>query len=289
MKPLKFKLIAMLLGLMILALIVYCHSYEDESTKSSLAALYEVQSLDRAYAHNDYEHAHPLFDALSHGFTFIEVDIHLIRGKLFVNHLRPIFPSPKRTLTKLYLEPLFEIQRQNGGKIFADLERPLVLVIDIKTEAVTTYKKLLESLKPYQEMFSYWREGREYAGAVKIVLTGNRPIDLIREERQRYVQLDGRVEELSMHYPNDLMPMISADYDIVFGKRLFKESMLEPAQLKTIAAINKQVHAQGKVMRIWHSPEKEAIWDQLEAAGVDLLCTDELEMKLRYLTALPSD
>ncbi len=60
--------------------------------------------LRRAHAHNDYEHPRPLLDALSHGFTSVEADIHLVDGQLLVAH-DPIDLDPSRTLESLYLAP----------------------------------------------------------------------------------------------------------------------------------------------------------------------------------------
>ena len=45
-----------------------------------------TKPLPRAHAHNDYEHDRPLFDALDHGFTSVEADVHLVDGELFVAH-----------------------------------------------------------------------------------------------------------------------------------------------------------------------------------------------------------
>src|SRR6266571_3355435 len=38
--------------------------------------------LIHAHAHNDYEHARPLFDALDRGFCSVEADIYLVDGQL---------------------------------------------------------------------------------------------------------------------------------------------------------------------------------------------------------------
>src|ERR1700740_1393243 len=63
-----------------------------------------VLPLANGFAHNDYLHQHPLFDALGNGFTNIEADIFLEGKKLIVAHYCPFFKS-KRTLEALYLEP----------------------------------------------------------------------------------------------------------------------------------------------------------------------------------------
>ena len=45
-----------------------------------------VEPLERAHAHNDYEHERPLLDALDHGFCSVEADIVLSEGELLVAH-----------------------------------------------------------------------------------------------------------------------------------------------------------------------------------------------------------
>lgn len=56
----------------------------------AIVLIYGQIPLEKAHAHNDYEHERPLFDALSHGFTSVEVDVHLVDGKLYVSHNHPL-------------------------------------------------------------------------------------------------------------------------------------------------------------------------------------------------------
>src|SRR5688500_17684262 len=53
----------------------------------------QVVPLERAHAHNDYEHERPLYDALDHGFKSVEADIWLIDGELVVSHDDPRLPT----------------------------------------------------------------------------------------------------------------------------------------------------------------------------------------------------
>src|SRR5262245_59241765 len=77
----------------------------------------EPSPLPRAHAHNDYLHTRPLLDALAHGFYSVEADIHLVNGELLLAH-KPEEIKPGRTLQKLYLEPLRERVKKNGGQVF---------------------------------------------------------------------------------------------------------------------------------------------------------------------------
>src|SRR4051794_37993520 len=83
----------------------------------ALAADAPVTPLKNAHAHNDYAHARPLFDALDQGFCSVEADVFLVDGKLLVGHT--LFElKPDRTLESLYLDPLRERIKTNGGRVY---------------------------------------------------------------------------------------------------------------------------------------------------------------------------
>src|SRR5262245_24855387 len=76
-----------------------------------------VVPLRHTHAHNDYEHKRPLFDALDQGFCSVEADVFLTDGRLLVGHERKDL-RPERTLESLYLDPLRERARANGGRVY---------------------------------------------------------------------------------------------------------------------------------------------------------------------------
>src|SRR6185295_6149561 len=93
--------------------------------------------LPQVHAHNDYEHARPLADALDHGFFGVEADIWLVNDQLLVAHnLQDA--KPERTLQTLYLDPLRARVEQNGGKVFRG-GPSILLLIDVKSDATNTY------------------------------------------------------------------------------------------------------------------------------------------------------
>ncbi|MFC1605118.1 hypothetical protein ACFL5F_08845, partial [Planctomycetota bacterium] len=96
-----------------------------------------VIPLSRAHAHNDYEHDRPLYDALDQGFNSVEADIFLVDDDLHVAHNRRDITS-ERTLRRLYLDPLRERVKQNGGRVYPNPGAPgqFTLLIDIKTGAI---------------------------------------------------------------------------------------------------------------------------------------------------------
>src|SRR4030095_15835875 len=103
--------------------------------------------LIHAHAHNDYEHHRTLNDALDHDFCSVEADIYLVEGKLLVAHNR-LQTKPERTLQALYLDPLRERAKKNGGRVYP-AGPEFTLLIDLKSDWRSLYPALLEVLKQY--------------------------------------------------------------------------------------------------------------------------------------------
>lgn len=238
--------------------------------------------LTQAHAHNDYQHPQPLLDALNHGFTSIEVDVFLMNGELYVYHNRPIFPNPKRTLTKLYLEPLLARYKVTGGQFFKDSNQSISLMIDIKNRKNQTYEVLKKTIEPFQEMLTSWENNEACTKSVNIILSGKRPIRKVIAETQRWVQLDGRICDLGKHYHPELMPLVSGHYDEVCDASwLFRKC--HQVKLKNIGNIAKKVAAEGKKLRIWKTPENTKTWNALLNKGVDIINSDSLQLLSNFL------
>ena len=104
--------------------------------------------LKNAHAHNDYEHKRPLFEALENGFCSVEADVFLVDGKLLVGHTPGSSLKPERTLESLYLDPLRERAKANGGKIYPG-GPSIFLLVDVKSKAKETCAAVLKVLDGY--------------------------------------------------------------------------------------------------------------------------------------------
>jgi len=230
-----------------------------------------------AHAHNDYNHERPLFDALENGFRSIEADVFSRGDSLYVAHdRRDIMPG--RTLRDLYLDPLAQFL-SGGGAITCDSARPLILLVDIKDNGLDTYNRLDRILSGYREILCSVSPEGYAGGSVMVVVSGNRPIEYMMNQNQRFAFVDGRLEDLSGAYPAHLMPLVSDRWTKYFswmGKGEMPEK--ERAQLRSYVD---QAHEKGRMIRFWATPdapgeEREAVWRELLDAGVDLLNTDDL-------------
>ena len=230
--------------------------------------------LPHAHAHNDYEHERPLLDALDHGFCSIEADIHLHDGQLLVGH-DPEDLSPERTLEGLYLKPLLARVQQQSGHVYPD-GPGIILLIDIKTDGESTYRALRPLLQRYEAMLTHFEPGIIDERAVTVVISGNRPKELIAAESRRLVGIDGRIADVfgSEDLPADLVPLISDNWRLHF--RYTGEGEMPQQEQQKLSRIVRKTHDQGRKVRFWATPENERLWRQLRAAGVDLVGTDEL-------------
>ncbi len=240
--------------------------------------------LPGAHAHNDYEHDRPLFDALDHGFTSVEADIHLVDGELFVAHDSDEI-TPDRTLRSLYLEPLKKRIAQNAGQVYPNGPQ-FTLFIDIKTEAVATYKVLSKMLAEYQSIFTTFHSNVRTDKAVIAIVSGNRPRGLMESEQIRYAGYDGRLVDLESDAPATLIPVISDNFSKYFS---YKGTGSMPAnERRKLKKIVETAHKKGQRVRFWATPDRptqarQTLWRELLASGVDLLNTDDLQGLQQFL------
>jgi hypothetical protein len=247
----------------------------------TLAAAEDKQAtpLPRAHAHNDYEHKRPLLDALEQGFCSVEADVYLVGDDLLVGHTRRDL-RPERTLDKLYLAPLKERVRANGGRVYR--EGPaFYLMIDVKTEAKAAYAAIDKQLARYSDMLSVMRDGKFHSGAVTVVISGNRAQETIARQKVRYAGIDGRPTDLDSEAPAHLMPWISSSWGALF--RWKGDGPMPAAQRDKLKEIVAKAHKHGRKVRFWATPEKPELWKELLAAGVDFINTDRLVELRRFL------
>jgi hypothetical protein len=240
--------------------------------------------LTNVHAHNDYEHPHPLFDALACGFCSVEADINLVDGKLLVAHSRSAV-KPDRTLQSLYLDPLRKRVRENGGRVYRD-GPPVWLLIDFKSDPKEMYPVLRDVLVQYADILTVWRDGAKHQGAVTAILTGDHPaVEVVAAEKLRYACIDGTLKELRSNPPADLVPWMSSQW-----LRSFTWSGtgdMPDADRQELRRIVKESHKQGRLVRFWGAPDNVVTWRDLRAEGVDLINTDDLQGAQKFLLSQP--
>jgi glycerophosphoryl diester phosphodiesterase len=248
------------------------------------AALFAQASIPLpAHSHNDYERPRPLFSALQLRFASVEADVYLVNGELLVGH-DPGDLMPGRTLGNLYLEPLRLIVMRGVGQVYPETTSPLILLVDIKSEAAATYQALERALAPYERFLTRFTPEEIELGAVTVVVTGNRPREIMANQAERYAGYDGRLTDLtSGDVDRNLMPLISDNWDEVFSWRgggPMPEDQRQ--QLVTLAGLARE---NGVKLRFWNTPDIPPVWEALYQADVDLINADRIDALSDFLAS----
>ncbi|WP_243061009.1 phosphatidylinositol-specific phospholipase C/glycerophosphodiester phosphodiesterase family protein [Nocardioides sp. SR21] len=245
---------------------------------TALAPAPAVAPLAQAHAHNDYEHARPLLDALANGFTSVEADVWLVDGKLLVAHdLADV--DPKRTLSSLYLDPLTKRVRANKGSVYPHWRGRFQLLIDVKSEATATYRAIHAELRAHRRIITAFVGDDVRRRAVRAVISGGRDRDLMASQRVRYAGYDGGIDEIDAGTPATLMPLVSESWWPRFAWR--GVGPMPEDERAELLDIVERAHAGGYRVRFWDTPDiqspgRRAVWTELVETGVDYLNTDDL-------------
>jgi hypothetical protein len=274
--------------LLIVAFVVGLTTGSSTSSAQSVSTQAQSLGLERAHAHNDYEHTRPLFDALDHGFKSVEADIWLVDGELIIAHDPEDVPQAVqegRTLESLYLEPLRQTVEQNGGSVYPGDPDYFTLLIDIKSDAVPTYRALHEELEGYEQMLTKFGPRGVRDGAITAIVSGNRPRELMEQQRVRYAAYDGRLSDLGVATDQTFVPLISDNWTRHFTWR--GDGPMPPEEREKLRSIVATAHSHGQRVRFWETPEvspqREAVWQELLAARVDYINTDHLSALEAFL------
>jgi hypothetical protein len=242
----------------------------------------QVIPLPHAFAHNDYSHKRPLFDALDNGFTHLEADVFLRHSRLLVAHRLPLIRLKRKrnTIEGLYLKPLFNRLTNTNEQVQTSLDT-IVLMIDIKSNGEKTYNALRKVLNKYKSILSTCEEGKVIIRNLTLVLTGHRPLHLLKSEESRFVFVDADLRKINIKEEcPEMFTIASCKYSsLLTWKGRGEIPEWEKERLKGL--IDK-AHLSGTKVRLWASPENEKVWLFLRNCGVDLINTNKLVALKRF-------
>lgn len=218
----------------------------------------------RGHSHNDYAQARPLFGALEAGMCSIEADVFLIDGELRVGHSQEEAQKNK-TLGEMYLRPLAALPKV-GGRLGQGWPE-VTLLVDIKAQGELVYPVLLKQVSAYPETFSTDRTVR----AVRVVVSGDRPVDSILNAKEGWLALDGRRENLGQGISPRRMPLVSESWSWVG----YNKNIELPAENWDRAkGFAESVAKDARKCRFWGVPDRPDYWSLMDRLGVDWLNTD---------------
>ncbi len=229
-----------------------------------------VVPLTRAHSHNDYLRQQPLSEALKNGFCSVEADIHIVNNDLLVAHDLDKCKDEKN-LVNMYLKPIFDRVQKNKGHIYT-IPSEFWLLIDIKSEPETTFSLLKKQLAPYKDFLTQIDNGKKRDRAVTVVISGAVPRETIENEKDRYVFVDGRLQDLETNPSPELVPWISNSWSSIFSWK--GKGKIPEQELNKLKDIVSRAHEQGRKVRFWGAPQTQECWEVLYNEGVDFINTD---------------
>ncbi|WP_299064727.1 alkaline phosphatase [uncultured Polaribacter sp.] len=225
------------------------------------------------HSHNDYLQSVPFWNAFSNGATSFEADVFLKDKQLFVAHTLSEI-QPKNTFETLYAKPLKTVLNLKYQE-----DKKLILLIDIKSEAVSTLNKVISVLEKYPSIHN--------SNNLKIVISGNRPPSNTYNTYPSYIYFD--CQELDTEVSKkawDKIGMVSLSFKPFStwnGKGRLTHD--DATKVKNIIAKAKKTK---KPFRFWASPDSKRAWRTLADMGVDIINTDKPFLCATYFNTLPN-
>ncbi len=228
------------------------------------------------HSHNDYDKREPFRDAYGHRAGSVEADVFLVNGDLLLAHTLNEVKKDK-SLEAIYLRPLDSLIKRFHGQLAEDSTYHLQLLIDLKSQAVTTLPALIALLQQYPGLTGCKR--------LSFVISGNRPPAASFQDYPDFIQFDGLPD--TSYTPGALarVPMISDNfkaYSTWSGKGLIPNE-----DLKKIRAVIDYCHKLGKPIRLWNAPDRPEAWKMLRGLKADWINTDQVGELSSYLLKHP--
>ncbi|MBC8088956.1 MAG: hypothetical protein H7Z40_16955 [Phycisphaerae bacterium] len=227
----------------------------------------------RAYAHNDYNNTHPLYDAVAFGYRGVEADVYLVDGVLRVAHDRKSATGAP-ALDTLYLIPIRDLLARCGPTIVAGAMQPFLLNLEIKEASNETLQVLLTSLSSVADLMRS-STGQALEARLIVTLVGyagtDRPPHLVTFPG---VACKANTPARLVHCVNTPgTAMVSVDY----GKTQGRWWTLDAERVRWLAALRAAQAASPNLMiRVFNVPSHRETYLELLHAGVDLIGTKDL-------------
>jgi hypothetical protein len=252
------------------------------------------------HSHNDYWRRIPLYEAIHYGCTSVEADVWNFNGDLYVGHEESSL-TVNRTFRSLYVNPLVDIlnhqnpstqfiEAKNNGVFDENYHQTLVLLVDIKTEPIETFKAVQNQLSALRDRgYLTHFDGKDVIfGPITVVGTGNTPFDLVvANTTYRDIFFDAPLNEFSAKEPTAAHKTYNTTNSYYASTSLYElvglpwRAGYSDSQKEKMVDRIKGAQMVGLKARYWETPGwpvllRNYVWDFLVKEGVDVLNADDV-------------
>jgi alkaline phosphatase len=231
-------------------------------------------TIANTHSHNDYEQPVPFWTAYNAQFGSIEADIFLVDGRLMVAHDSNEL-ALRRTLEEYYVKPLSARIEKNHGHPYADTNRRLQILIDVKADSTAVLDALIALLRKYPNLVS--------TPSLTWVISGNRPDPSLYASYPPFIAFDGIL--LHDYSPAALSRIVMMSDDLHDYTHWGGSGSIPPADKRRILSAIAWSHALHLPVRFWDAPDFPNAWGQLMELRVDFINTDHIRQLADYLNA----
>lgn len=223
------------------------------------------------HSHNDYLQNVPFWNALSSGANIIEADVWLKNNALYIAHTQNEIVE-NNTLQNLYLNPLQ--QAVQNKQLTAS---KLIVMIDVKSNAEKTLKKVISVLKKYPELIAQ--------NNIEFLISGNRPKPSTYYTYPSYIYFDHQELNNTLSPKNwDKVGMVSTSF-----KKYSEWNGKGRLTHNDFAKVNEVIVAAKKLnkpFRFWATPDSKTAWRAFVEMGVNVINTDMPHKCVTYVKTL---
>lgn len=225
----------------------------------------------KIHSHNDYKQKVPFWTAYECDLSSIEVDLFLKNDTLFVTHSEKEITS-YNTFEHLYLKPIQKILEINP-----ELNQEIQILVDIKSEAVSTLRSIVNVLESYPNLIN--------SENISFVISGNQPKPEAYINYPFFIKFDYQSLEPISGESLNKVGLISLPFS-KFSKWNGK-GRLTIEDYKTVKEIIDKAHSFNKPFRFWGCPDSKTAWKAFAELGVDFINTDMPFKASKYIFSLP--
>ncbi len=224
-----------------------------------------------AHAHNDYEHTHPLLDALKNRFYSVEADIWLVDDKIMVSHDQGDY---KGNLRELYLDPLQKRVREHQS--VHDDSEPFYLWLDIKDARKELRPVLHNLLQEYQDMLTVFTKEKIKRNPVTVILTGDASSKraYVKEYATRLACRDSNTYKADDPPADHKWRYYALNWNNEFEWN--GEGTIPEKDYEKLLGIIEDIHNKDRQIRFYATPDKPSYWKLALQTGIDFINSDLL-------------
>jgi alkaline phosphatase len=147
------------------------------------------------------------------------------------------------------------------------------LLIDIKTEALSTLAALIQEMEQYPSIIQQKQ--------IIIAISGNRPKPNQYKDYPKFIQFDGRPTEA---YDKESLKKVALISEAFYKFSLWKgEGTIKEEEKKKMKAAVDKSHQLKKPFRFWATPDTRDAWQTLMDIEADFINTDHIESLSTFL------